>query len=153
MKDRISVFNRLILTVFRANGALLEAGDALVRDIGLTSARWQVLGALAEHGTPRTVSQIARTMGLTRQSVQRVADDLRRAGLVEFRLNPDHARAKLMAMTAPGEAAYREALRRQRPWAAALADGLTSEEVAAADRVLAAIADRLDPGPLSETSG
>src|SRR3546814_12349609 len=99
MTDRASSLSRLVLTVFRLNGGLLEAGDALVRDIGLTSARWQVLGALAEHGAPRTVSQIARTMGLTRQSVQRLADDLRHAVLIEFLPNPDHARAKLMTMT------------------------------------------------------
>ncbi|HET8726173.1 MAG TPA: helix-turn-helix domain-containing protein, partial [Alphaproteobacteria bacterium] len=80
--------SRLVLKVFRLNGALLEAGDTLVRDTGLTSARWQVLGALAEHGAPRTVSQIARAMGLTRQSVQRVTDDLHDSGLVEFLPNP-----------------------------------------------------------------
>src|SRR3546814_9282310 len=83
MTDRASSLSRLVLTVFRLNGGLLEAGDALVRDIGLTSARWQVLGASAEHGAPQTVSQIARTMGLTRQAVQRVADDLHRAGRSE----------------------------------------------------------------------
>jgi hypothetical protein len=37
----------LILETFRLNGLLLEAGDRLVADIGLTSARWQVLGAIA----------------------------------------------------------------------------------------------------------
>ena len=54
----------LILQVFELNGALLEAGNTLVRDIGLTSARWQVLGAVAMTGTPLSVAQIARRMGL-----------------------------------------------------------------------------------------
>src|SRR3546814_7401638 len=132
MTDRAPSLSRLVLTVFRLNGGLLEAGDALVRDIGLTSARWQVLGASAEHGAPQTVSQIARTMGLTRQAVQRVADDLHRAGLIEFFPNPDHARAKLMDMTDKGQDAYAEALRRQRPWVAALAEGLAAADLAAA---------------------
>ena len=37
----------LVLAVFRLNGRLLTAGDRLVSDLGLTSARWQVLGAIA----------------------------------------------------------------------------------------------------------
>ena len=37
----------LVLDVFRLNGALLASGDTLVKDLGLTSARWQVLGAIA----------------------------------------------------------------------------------------------------------
>ena len=36
-----------IIDVFRLNGALLVSGDALVGDLGLTSALWQVLGAIA----------------------------------------------------------------------------------------------------------
>jgi len=45
----------LILEIFRVNGLLLAAGDRLTRDLGLTSARWQVLGALAEG--PLTAAQ------------------------------------------------------------------------------------------------
>src|SRR3546814_18402610 len=88
-------------------------------------------------------------MGLTRQAVQRVADDLHRAGLIEFFPNPDHARAKLMDMTDKGQDAYAEALRRQRPWVAALAEGLAAADMAAADRALSLIADQLD----AETPG
>ncbi|WP_272800265.1 MarR family winged helix-turn-helix transcriptional regulator [Sphingobium sp. AntQ-1] len=113
----------------------------------MTSARWQVLGALAEHGAPRTVSQIARAMGLTRQSVQRVADDLRGAGLIVLLTNPDHARSKLMSMTPAGQDAYAEALRRQAPWVAGLAAGLSAQDVAAAIRVLSTVAGRLDADP------
>ena len=39
---------QLILDVFRLNGRLLIAGDRLVGELGLTSARWQVLGAIAD---------------------------------------------------------------------------------------------------------
>ena len=137
----------LILTLFRANNLTLVWGDRLVTPFGLTSARWQVLGALAEHGAPRTVSQIARAMGLTRQSVQRVADDLRGAGLIVLLTNPDHARSKLMSMTPAGQDAYAEALRRQAPWVAGLAAGLSAQDVAAAIRVLSTVAGRLDADP------
>ncbi len=48
------------------------AGDQLLAEFGLTSARWQVLGAVALSGAPQPVASIARNMGLTRQAVQRV---------------------------------------------------------------------------------
>src|SRR3546814_16308642 len=79
-------------------------------------------------------------MGLTRQAVQRVADDLHRAGLIEFFPNPDHARAKLMDMTDKGQDAYAEALRRPRPWLAALAEGPPAADLAADSRALSLIA-------------
>lgn len=46
-------------------------------------------------------------MGITRQSVQRVADVLVEAGLAEYRPNPAHRRAKLLAPTEDGLAAVR----------------------------------------------
>jgi DNA-binding MarR family transcriptional regulator len=68
--------------VFRLNGALLVSGDALVGDLGLTSARWQVLGAIALSPVPLPVAHLARNMGLTRQAVQRSVDEMRHDGLV-----------------------------------------------------------------------
>jgi len=92
----------LILEVFRLNGHLLTAGDRLTQEIGLTSARWQVLGAIALAGAPQPVANLARTMGLTRQAVQRTANELSAAGLVEFAPNPHHQRAKLVVLTRKG---------------------------------------------------
>ena len=62
----------LILEVFKVNGALIAAGDALVGDLGLSSARWQVMGAIAMAAYPRPIAHIARDMGLSRQAVRRV---------------------------------------------------------------------------------
>ncbi len=77
-------------------------GNSLVRPAGLTTAWWQVLGALGYAPTPLTVSDIARAMGLTRQGVQRVVDLLAAHGHVAFTPNPHHQRAKLVAITEPG---------------------------------------------------
>jgi DNA-binding MarR family transcriptional regulator len=93
----------LILRVFRLNGLLLEAAEQLARPAGLTAARWQVLGAVLRR--PLTVSEAARAMGLTRQSVQRLADALVVEGFAEFIPNPAHRRARLLAPTAQGWAA------------------------------------------------
>jgi DNA-binding MarR family transcriptional regulator len=91
------------ITSFRLNGQFLALAEELARPVGLTAARWQVLGAvLAE---PLAVAGIARAMGITRQSVQRIADLLVDDGLAEYRDNPAHRRAKLLAPTDPGRAA------------------------------------------------
>lgn len=127
----------LILEVFRLNGALIAAGDALVADLGLTSARWQVLGAIAMQHTPAPVVRIAESMGLTRQSVQRIADDLAAEGLVSYAENPNHRRAKLVVLSRAGEALYTAASRRQAPWAQKVTTGISAKEIDAALQTLA----------------
>src|SRR5262249_27541551 len=96
----------LILDVFRLNGRLLAAGDRLVADLGLTSARWQVLGAVALAATPGPVAHLARSMGLTRQGVQRIVNALAAQGLLQFEPNPHHRRAPLVTLTEEGRQAY-----------------------------------------------
>lgn len=133
----------LVIEVFRLNGDLLEAGDILVHDLGLTSARWQVLGAVALAPAPLPVAHIARNMGLARQSVQRVVGDMEAEGLVRFEPNPHHRRAALVAMTRRGEAAYQEAMARKDRWAEVLTDGLSPEAIEAAGTVLRALQERV----------
>jgi DNA-binding MarR family transcriptional regulator len=143
----MAAITELILETFRLNGRLLAAGDALVRDLGLTSARWQVLGAVAMSPVPLPVSHIARNMGLSRQAVQRIADELGACGTVRFAPNPHHRRARLVLLTERGRVLYEAAAERQRPWAAALADGLPFEAIEAATGLLRALRDRLGGMP------
>lgn len=133
----------LILETFRLNGRLLAAGDALVGGLGLTSARWQVLGAIAVAPVPLSVAQIARAMGLTRQAVQRLANDMERDGLLRFAVNPHHQRAKLVIMTPRGQAAYSAAMKRQAPWSQTLTQGLTAQQIAGATVILKRLRQRL----------
>ena len=66
----------LILDLFRLNSRMLTAGDKLVAGLGLTSARWQVLGAITEADRPQPVAWLARDLGAYRQNVQRIINDL-----------------------------------------------------------------------------
>jgi DNA-binding MarR family transcriptional regulator len=132
----------LILEAFRLNGRLLAAGDRLTADLGLSSARWQVMGAIEAGALP--VAQIARNMGLTRQAVQRVADALAEDGVIEFAANPDHRRAKLVRLTARGEEVLGEVNRRQVAWSNGLADGLPREAIEGALTLLRTLRERLE---------
>ena len=134
----------LILEVFRLNGRLLATGDRLTGDIGLTSARWQVIGAIALAETPQPVANLARNMGLTRQAVQRTVNDLDTRGLVTFATNPHHQRAKLVVLTRKGLAAYTAAATRQAPWADRLAEDHHEKDLASATRVLRALTTKLE---------
>jgi DNA-binding MarR family transcriptional regulator len=78
----------LILDLFRLNSRMLAAGDRLVAGIGLTSARWQILGAIAEAARPQPVAWLARDLGANRQNVQRIVNDLHKERLVAFAANP-----------------------------------------------------------------
>lgn len=119
----------LILEVFRLNGLLLAAGDALVAELGLTSARWQVMGAIALGNGSQPVAWLARSMGLHRQGVQRIVNELKAEGLVELKPNPHHRRAKLVALTGAGQRSLDRATERQVPWVNTLAQGLTEQDI------------------------
>jgi DNA-binding MarR family transcriptional regulator len=134
----------LVLDLFRLNGLLLTAGDRLVSRLGLTSARWQVLGAIAAAARPQPVAWLARDMGANRQNVQRIVNDLQAADLVALEANPHHRRASLVVLTEKGRKAFDEAMRVQAPWVNTLADGLAIKDVEVTRRVLAALRKRLE---------
>lgn len=134
----------VVLATFRANGLLLAAGDELAGAEGLTAARWQVLGAVSLAGRPLTVPQIARRMGLTRQSVQASVNRLAADGLVVADENPDHRRSPLIRLTEPGERRYAAIRRRQARWIDGLAEGVSADDLTTAARVLRDLSDKLE---------
>lgn len=134
--DAADLLSSSALTTFRLNGRFLALAERLAQPAGLTATRWQVVGAIL--GAPLTVSDIARAMGITRQSVQRTADQLAADGLVEYRDNPAHRRAKLVAPTEAGIAAVQRITPDHRAAAESMAARLGPERWQAA---LAAIAD------------
>src|SRR5919108_292005 len=90
----------MVLTTFRANGVFLAAGDRLVAKEAMTAARWQVLGAVALAERPLTVAQIARRMGLARQSVHATVRRLVGDGLLELAPNVVQSASAIRAFRA-----------------------------------------------------
>ena len=138
------LFTNLVLETFRLNGCLTFAGDRMTKSLGLSTARWQTLGALAIAHRSLTVPQIARAMGLQRQSVQRNVDLLVRDGMVVTVDNPDHQRARLVVPTAKGKAAYAKAIAIQIRWAEGMSAGLPISDLAAAVSVLGTLRTRIE---------
>lgn len=129
-------FATFAISVLRLAGHLQNAGDALAKPAGQTSARWQVLAA-ADHA-PMSVADAGRALGMTRQGVQRVADLLEKDGLILYTDNPAHQRAKLMALTERGKAALETIKARQAVWANALGEILGKKEIAEATQTVMA---------------
>ena len=136
-----AAMTELVLQIFRVNGLLLAVGDDLTRDLGLTSARWQVLGALADG--PLTVAQIARNMGLKRQSVQRLVDVLSEQGILELEDNPHHRRAKLVRLSEAGQRKYEQISKIQVRWVSSVSRDVDVQALSAAVTLLRNLEVRL----------
>ena len=136
----------LVLDLFRLNSRMLAAGDRLVAGLGLTSARWQILGSIVAADRPQPVAWLARDLGANRQNVQRIVNDLVAEGLAAFAANPHHRRAQLVVLSDKGKETYEAAMRLQVPWVNGLADGLSLKDVQAAHRVIAAVRRKLEGG-------
>ena len=93
---------------------------------------------------PLPVAHIARNMGLSRQNVQRLTNELEAQGVIRFTPNPQ--RAKLVLPAKQGRLLYEIVTARQRPWASALADGLPTRNIEAATELLRIIRSRLGTG-------
>lgn len=112
-QDAPDLWTAFALAVFEVNGLIIRAGEQISRPLGQSSARWQVLGRVHR---PMTVSDVARDIGLARQSVQRTTDVLAAEGLVRFRAHPTDKRTQLVEVTGKGSKVLSEIYRRQVAW-------------------------------------
>lgn len=97
----------LIDEVLRLRGRVLSATRELNEQRGLSShSQGMLLTAVVRAVEAPTVARIARSLGFTRQSVQRTANELAEGGLIRFEDNPHHKRAKQLVATPAGLATY-----------------------------------------------
>jgi DNA-binding MarR family transcriptional regulator len=139
--DALSNF---MLDLFRLNSLLLTAGDRLVAGLGLTSARWQILGAIVQAERPQPVAWLARDLSANRQNVQRIINDLHKEGLVAFEANPHHRRAQLVVLTEKGRRTFDAAMALQAPWVNGLSDGLSIKDIETVHRVITSLRKKLE---------
>jgi DNA-binding MarR family transcriptional regulator len=141
--DRHALMVELMLLVFRVNGALLAGGDRMVAPLGLSSARWQVLGAIALAQAPLTAPQIGTAMGISRQGVQKQLARLCDEGLLASQPNPRHERSPLYQLTAKGQKAYARAMALNDVWVGELLGALTKAQLTTAVATLTTLSGSL----------
>jgi DNA-binding MarR family transcriptional regulator len=110
---------------------------------GLTASQISMLRSIAAEG-PQTVPEIARARPVARQPVQRMANELKTAGLLHWRPNPRHARSQLLELTPRGRKVREEMERHQAVWASKLVgDDLGERSIRRATRVLRRLRGRM----------
>lgn len=133
----------VMLQVFRVNGRFLEKGDQLLEPLGLSSARMQVLGAIALAAKPLPIPQIADLMGISRQGALKQLRRLEEDGFVAPMKNPRHERSPLFELTRKGHDAYQETEALQAAWAANLTESLSAGDLNVTLRTLEALYNAL----------
>lgn len=123
------LFLDLVLSLFRLNGLLVSEGDRMAESLGLTSARWKVIGVIALAHSGITVPGIARVLGQSRQAVQRITDVMERDGLLRYLRNPEHKRSVLVCLTDSGQDVYSALRAVQDPWAIENTEDVPVEEL------------------------
>lgn len=137
-----AAFQDVLLGLFQLHGRVLEAADVMSGGFGLTGARWQVMKVAARQAL--TVSQIARRLGLKRQSVQRTVDQLVAQRIVELQPNVDHLRAGLVTLSEDGRGILAALEGRQQAWLMRCLRGITRAELDQLAQSLGALAERVD---------
>lgn len=92
----------LVDEIMRLQGRLKSLFDDVHIESGLSGMEDLVLTSVVESQTPPTVPQIGRSLGHPRQVIQRAANELVEAGLIEKVPNPNHKRAVLLQATQKG---------------------------------------------------
>lgn len=123
------IFLDLVLSLFRLNGLLVAEGDQMAEALGLTSARWKVIGVVALANSGVTVPGIARVLGQSRQAVQRITDVMEKDGFLSYQDNPDHKRSVLICLTDEGQDVYTSLRAIQDPWAIDSTEDVPLEEL------------------------
>jgi DNA-binding MarR family transcriptional regulator len=138
------LFLDLVLSIFRLNGLLIAEGDDMTEALGLTSARWKVIGVIALSNSGLTVPGIARVLGQSRQAVQRITDVMVTDGLLSYQSNPKHKRSVLVVLTEEGRTAYKDLRDVQDPWAIENTEDIPSEELDAGLRLVRRLIQKFD---------
>lgn len=137
-------FLDLVLSLFRLNGLLVAEGDRMAESLGLTSARWKVIGVIALSHSGVTVPGIARALGQSRQAVQRITDVMEQDGLLRYERNPDHKRSVRVCLTDAGQEAYSALRAVQDPWAIESTEDVPLAELESALQLVRRLIHRFD---------
>src|SRR5437868_9005178 len=91
--DSRSTGRKLVGEVLRASARIAASRNALLIGFGMTGPRLRVMKTIRRKREPRTVSQLARAIGVSRQTLRATVRDLVKVGFVELEQNEHHRRA------------------------------------------------------------
>lgn len=98
-----------VVSVMRAEQIFLKRAATILRPLGLTFARYQVLGMLRWAG-PMTLGSVGHRLWIKPATVTSAVDRLENAGLSRRVAHPTDARATLVEITAKGRRLFDRAV-------------------------------------------
>ena len=132
---------QFVLSIFKLNGLIMQAGDNITQPIGQSSARWQVLSRAFK---PQTVAQMARDMGHARQGVQRIADILVQEKLIAYKDHPTDQRTKLLHLTPQGSKILETIHTRRMEWSKQIMNKLELKQLIEVTSALEELGETLE---------
>ena len=94
-------FQLLFGNIIRINGAFLEVAEKICsNDELITVPIWRVIAVIRIN--PMTVPEVAKYLGIKRQSVQSTVNQMKKRGLINLRKNPNHKTSPLVILTKKG---------------------------------------------------
>lgn len=140
----VQAYRELMADVFELAGRSRRTSDGIARRLGQSAARWHVLSVVTDEAM--TVPRIAERLGVTRQSVQRVVDELVADALVALAENPGHRRSSLVQVTGRGKAVAEELFTSSAPARARMLEraGVSLEELRQARTTLRRLLEHFD---------
>ena len=134
----------VIRSCLRLSARAVKTGNRLVKDFGLTSSKWQLMGELYFAESLFTMSGLSRQMGLSRQAVQKLARVMIKDNIIETRQNPDDFRAPFLALTVAGSNLYRQTIETEGVFTNQVGNFFDAQELRVAMEVLDRLADHMD---------
>ena len=138
---KAEALQQLTLNLLELTSAMETKATELTAPHGQTPSRWKVLTSAA--GSPHTVPQIARRMGLSRQAVQKIANALVADGLAFLEDNPDHKTSPFLRLTPKGVKLTEAIGADHTKWANAFSKSFTLDNLKTTAGTLRQLCDRL----------
>ena len=117
-------FAELVDEVLRLHGRVVNLRKS--SEVG-NSTQVIVLAAIVLAAEPPTVARIARSLGYSRQAIQKVADGLVAEGYAVYADNPYHKKSRNLLPTEAGKQAYELANQDSAEWTRRISEGLDVE--------------------------
>lgn len=100
-RTKVDAYRDLMASVYELAAVSRRDSESLARPTGVTVTQWHTMSVLSG-GAEATVPQVAQRLGVTRQAVQRVVDQLLTDGSVAKLDNPHHEGSPLLRLTPRG---------------------------------------------------
>lgn len=134
---------KLIGEVLRASARIEASRNALLSGFGMTGPRLRLMKMIRRRREPRTVAQLARAIGVARQTLRDTVRDLVASGLLNLERNALHRRASIVMLTPDGEALLDRLLPVEQRWIADLTRGFDESVLAQTEWVIRCVRERL----------